>query len=124
MTTKSEIIIDKDFYGWNHGPERVALHMRSVLHVTRLLRVHANEETRVGIIAELSHATREEQAQNQQFLRLVFLTMREISGQGLALRGKDEFSSNFINMLENMMKGMGKNFQLYKNKILLACDAK
>ena len=43
--------------------------------------------------------------------------MRPISGQGLALRGKKESSSNFINQLETMMEGTCKKFHLCQSKI-------
>ena len=111
--------IGKGFDGWNHGPERVKTHTKSKMHkkaCVRLSRVHGTEDTNIGMRAEIPNLASAEQKENQQFLWLMFLTIRIGAGQGLALRGKQEESSNFVNVLEAMMEGAGKNFSLYKNK--------
>ena len=42
--------------------------------------------------------------------------MRAIAEQGLALRGKEESSSKFIDLLESMIEGTGKIFDLHESR--------
>ena len=90
------------------------MHIQSCM---RLSRVCDTEDTNVGIRDRISSVASAEYKENQHYLRIIFLNMRDIAGQGLDLRGKEESSSNFINMLENMIEGTGKTFNLCQGKI-------
>ena len=73
------------------------------------------EKKKLMWVYEVSTVVRAEHKENQHFLHLIFLTTRAIAGQGLALRAKEESSSNFINILENMMEGTGKVFKMHES---------
>ena len=82
----------------------------------RLTNACCAQDTNIGIMGNLSAVARAEHIENQHFLRLLFITVRVIAGQGLALRGHEEKDSNFINILEGMMEATGKYFNTYKTK--------
>ena len=83
----------KGFDGYNKFNEYVDGHIKSKTHkqsVIRLTNINCAKDTNVRIMGNLSSIARLEYVENQQFLRLVFITMRVIAAQGLALREHEE----------------------------------
>ena len=57
-----------------------------------------------------------DQVENNKYLKLVMMTVRLLSKQGLAFRGKTDDDSNFNNVLETLIEVAGEKCNLQEDK--------
>ena len=84
------------------------------------MRLHGSESTNEDLVeTQLSSKLNADQIENNKYLKLVMMTVRLLSKQGLAFRGKTDDDSNFNNVLDTLIQVAGEN--VIWNKIRNMC---
>lgn len=97
-TKKEDTFIATGFSNWKKALEKFSAHEKSQCHreaATKLASL-----THVSVANQLQNQSHSEMVESREALMAIFTTLRFLSRQGLAIRGKTKEESNFIQCLE------------------------
>lgn len=95
---KETIFIELGFSNWKKGVEKFKLHEQSMCHKEAVVKLHALKAS-VNVCAQLSDQKKKEMMVNRACLKKIFSSLLYLASQGLAIRGCNDDTSNFVNLL-------------------------
>ena len=105
------------FRGYHRYWERINAHMHSRMHRNAVghCTVSRGFNNNQRVNSQLNAQLETDQANNREYLKLVFKAVRLLAKQGLAYRGKNQEESNFKNLLDELIDAKGNQSKLDEN---------
>lgn len=98
FSTKKDSFLIKGFSNWKKGVEKFLAHEKSQCHKEAVMKTVS--ATNVNVLSQLQNKCQMEMIEAREALMVVFSTIKFLTRQGLAIRGKNDNDSNFKQCLE------------------------
>jgi len=97
---KEDSFIHAGFSNWKKALERFRSHEHSELHKEGIMKLTAFSDYNQNVVVQLNKQVNDEMKKARSSLMVIFTSLKFLSRQGLAIRGHEELTSNFRQLLE------------------------